>query len=73
MMDMLAAVLKQSFVWYSQPLEAELARMVEGCRLVGEGGTGRLQSHTLSGFLSCQWAKLGDHLSGKVVRGPTAS
>lgn len=40
-MDMLAAVLKQSFVWYSQPLKAELARTVGGWRAMGEGETGR--------------------------------
>lgn len=40
-MDMLAAALKQSFVWYSQPLKAALARTVGGWRAVGKGGTGR--------------------------------
>lgn len=59
-MDVLAAVVKQSFVWYSQPLKAELARMAEGWRGVGEGGAGRIQrqkSPTLSGFLP-GWASL---------------
>lgn len=39
-MDMLAAVLKQPFVWYTRPLKAELTRMVEAQSVGEEGRTG---------------------------------
>lgn len=74
-MDKLAAVLRQSFVWYSQPLEAELARTVEGWRAVGEGGTGRYTG-TRSGFppgrASLSMDCIGGHLRDKVAREPAA-
>lgn len=63
-MDVLAAVVKQSFVWYSQPLKAELGWRKDGeeWERVGQAEyKGRRAPLSVASFLAglaCQWAEL---------------